>query len=88
MFDFFQCFELKKKQFSNTLFELPVMSCFRGNFWYRMLNIVSSGSLDGEMVFWLHFKKYYLHCSVVNGKFCAGGVPRCRLHGDRLQKDS
>ena len=48
---FFQCFELKKKQFSNTLFELPVMSCFKGNFWYRMLNIVSNGSLDGEMYF-------------------------------------
>ena len=27
------------------------MSCFKGNFWYRMLNIVSSGSLDGEMYF-------------------------------------
>ena len=27
------------------------MSCFEGNFWYRMLNIVSSGSLDGEMYF-------------------------------------
>ena len=51
LFDFFQCFELEKKQFSNTLFELPVMSCFKGNFWYRMLNIVSSGSLDGEMYF-------------------------------------
>ena len=51
LFDFFQCFVLKKKQFSNTLFELPVMSCFKGNFWYRMLNIVSSGSLDGEMYF-------------------------------------
>ena len=27
------------------------MSCFKNNFWYRMLNIVSSGSLDGEMYF-------------------------------------
>ena len=27
------------------------MSCFKGNFCYRMLNIVSSGSLDGEMYF-------------------------------------
>ena len=50
-FDFFQCFELKKKQFSITLFELPVMSCFKGNFWSRMPNIVSCGSLDGEMYF-------------------------------------
>ena len=50
-FYFFQCFELKKKQFSNTLFEIPVMSCFKGNFWSRMLNIVSSGSLDVEMYF-------------------------------------
>ena len=50
-FDFFQCFELKKKQFFNTLFELPVMSCFKGSFWSRMLIIVSSGSLDVEMYF-------------------------------------
>ena len=49
---FRRCFELKrKKQFSNTLFELPVMSCFKGNFWSRMLNIVSCGSLDVEMYF-------------------------------------
>ena len=27
------------------------MSCFKDNFWSRMLNIVSSGSLDGEMYF-------------------------------------
>ena len=27
------------------------MSCFKGNFWSRMLNIVSSGSLDVEMYF-------------------------------------
>ena len=50
-FVFFQCFDLKKKQFSNTLFELLVMSCFKGNFWSRMLNIVSSGSLDVERYF-------------------------------------
>ena len=27
------------------------MSCFKGNFWSRMLNIVSCGSLDVEMYF-------------------------------------
>ena len=27
------------------------MSCFKRNFWYRMLSIVSSGSLDGKMYF-------------------------------------
>ena len=48
-FVFFQCFDLKKKRFSNTLFELPAMSCFRGNFWSRKLNIVFSGSLDVKM---------------------------------------
>ena len=78
LFDFLRYFELKKKQFSNTLFELPVMSCFEGNFWYRMLNIVSSGSLDGEMYFGCIVKSI-IYISVSSMESC---VPLVFLSAD------